>query len=233
MQPLSVATPLERFVEAYPSAASILSALRSKHGQVPYALSSLWLSEGIPFAFKENPSVYEALRIWLARSLGIEAKELTLIGSGRQGYSLSPNATFGRTFGNHSDLDFSAVSGAFFARLKTAYERWEHDYLNGVVAPRHDRERDLWNENKRTCPVGLTRGFLDPHKIPTWKRYPEAQQTMDALWRANEKLKITPGAPSIRKISLRVYVSWNSLVQQIATSLEAVSRYRAADTAHG
>jgi hypothetical protein len=130
-------------------------------------------------------------------------------------------------------LDFSAVSEVFFARLKTAYERWEHEYLNGIVVPRHDRERDLWNENKRICPIGLARGFVDPHKIPTWKQYPEAQQTMDALWRANEKLKITPGAPSIRKISLRVYVNWSSFVQQIATTLEVISRYSATDAADG
>jgi hypothetical protein len=227
MQPLSVAAPLECFVDPYPSVASVLAALKSEHRHVPYALGSLWLSEGIPFAFRENPAIYDALRVWLSRSLGIEAKELTLIGSGRQGYSLSPNATFGRAFGSHSDLDFSAVSGSLFARLRTAYESWERDYAKGLVAPRHERERNLWNENKRVCPGGLARGFLDPHKIPTWKRYPEAQKTMDALWRANEKLKITLGAPSIRRISLRVYVCWNSLVGQIATTLEAVARYKA------
>jgi len=225
MQPFEVPTELSGFVHTYPAAQDVLTALQSRRPDVRYSIARLWLSEGIPFAFKANPSLYEALRIWLARRFDIQAKQITVIGSGRQGYSLSPNATLGRVFGAQSDLDMSAISSTFFERLKQAYLRWERDYSGGLVQPRHTRERDLWNENKRFCPLGIAHGFIDPHKIPTWWRYPEAQATLDGLWRAHEKLKTTAGAPTLRRISLRVYIDWDCFVRQIAISLEAAARY--------
>ena len=53
-------------------------------------VARLWVSEGIPFAFRECPALYEVARAWLAEQLGLDSREISLRGSGRLGYSLSP-----------------------------------------------------------------------------------------------------------------------------------------------
>jgi hypothetical protein len=224
MRPFDVSAVLDPLTEVYPAANVLLEAAKAGDRDVRYALSRLWLSEGIPFAFKTRPGIYEALRIWLARRLNVQAKQITLVGSGRQGYSLSPDQNVGRPFGAHSDLDMTVISSSLFQRLREAFCRWEEDYAQGVVHPRHEHEKALWDNNKLYCPLGLERGFIDPHKIPTWSRYPEAQAVIDALWSVHEKLKATPDAPSVRKVSMRVYREWNTFVRQMAINLEALGR---------
>ena len=227
LQPFDVSVALDPLTEAYPPANLLLEAAKTGDRDVRYAMSRLWLSEGVPFAFKSRPGVYEALRIWLARRLDVEAKEITIIGSGRQGFSLSPDQNVGRPFGSHSDLDFTVISSNLFPRLVDAFRRWEQDYTQGVVSPRHEKEKELWEENKKKCPPAAELGFIDPYKIPTWKSYPEAQMVEQALWEAHEKLKLTLGAPNVRKVSLRVYRNWDAFVRQMAINLEAVCKYSA------
>ena len=224
MRPFDVSAVLDAVTEVYPPADVLLAAARTGDRDVRYAISRLWLSEGIPFAFRSRPSIYEALRIWLARSLDVQAKEITIVGSARQGFSLSPDKNVGRAFGPQSDLDMTVISLILLQRLSDAFWRWDQDYTQMVVHPRHDHEKVLWDENRHNCPIALKHGFIDPHKIPTWARYPEAKAVMDALWRIHEKLKVTPQAPNVRKVSLRVYRDWDSFVRQMAINLEAVGR---------
>lgn len=143
MQPFNVSAVLDPLTETYPPADVLLEAAKTGDRDVRYAMSRLWLSEGIPFAFKIRPGVYEALRMWLARRLDVEAKTITIIGSGRQGFSLSPDETLGRPFGSHSDLDFTVLSSSLFRRLEDDFRRWAQDYTQGAVRPRHDQEKAL------------------------------------------------------------------------------------------
>jgi hypothetical protein len=223
MRAFDVSPALEPLREVYPSAEAILAAAREGDRDARYAIARLWLSEGIPHSFKTRPSLYESLRRWLARRLEVQAKEITLVGSGRQGFSLSPGPDLGRPFGEHSDLDLTVVSKSLFQRLEAAFVRWNADYSAGSIAPRHERERALWEANREAVPSGLTRGFIDPHKIPTWNRYPESQMIGQALYEAHEKLKVTPDAPAVRKLSVRVYFDWDSFVRQVAINLESAA----------
>jgi hypothetical protein len=220
MAPFHVDPRLDPLTSSYPTIDQIILAARSGTQEARNALCRLWLSEGIPYAFRSNPGLYEAVREWLAPRLEIEAKELTLIGSARLGFSVASGRNRGRAFSTHSDLDLTAVSSQLFARIRSAYERWQLDYERLSVEPRNEMERALWNENRRTCPSGLNRGFIDPHKIPTWKRYPESQEVSVALYVAHQKLKSTAGAPDVRRLSLRVYSSWDSFVRQMALNLK-------------
>ena len=224
MRSFDVSALLHPLTEVYPSVGVLLEAAKAGDRDVRDAISRLWLSEGIPFAFKARPGIYEALRTWLARNLNIHAKEITLIGSGRLGFSLSPDQNIGRQFGPQSDLDMTVISPSLFQRLRDAFSRWEQDYTQGTVHPRHERERMWWDENLSYCPRNLERGFIDPHKIPILSRYPEAQTVANVLWRVHEKLKSTPEAPNVRKVSLRVYRDWDSFVRQMAKNLESIGR---------
>src|SRR4051812_38340910 len=137
MQPFETLADLVDLKDTYPSMAAVLRATLKDTNDVRYAVSRLWLSEGIPYAFMLHPRIYEALRTWLARRLRIQAKDITLVGSGRLGYSLSPNESLGRPFGTHSDLDVSAISGDLFKRLSDTFAMWREDFKLGRASPRH------------------------------------------------------------------------------------------------
>ena len=224
MKPFKIPTALESFIDAYPDAQTILKAIKAGDQDTRYSLARLWLSEGIPHCFKSQPAIYESMRLWLSRQLPVHAKELTLIGSGRQGFSLSPNEHFGRPFGEHSDLDWSAISPALFKQLKGAFKRWRNDYITGAVLPRNDQERGYWEENAKKVPINLAHGFIDPYKIPTFNQYSEAQIVLDVLYRAHKKLKATSEAPRIRRVSLRVYRDWDSFIRQLSINLYFLSQ---------
>jgi hypothetical protein len=48
------------------------------------------LIAGIPFAFRDSPADYDALRTTLGTALHLSADAMTVVGSGRIGFSLSP-----------------------------------------------------------------------------------------------------------------------------------------------
>jgi len=227
MRPFDVSPALEPLRDVYPSADAILEAAREGDRDARYAIARLWLSEGIPHSFKARPGLYESLRRWLARRLDVHAKEVTLVGSGRQGFCLSPGADLRRPFGEHSDLDLTVVSSSLFLRLEAAFSRWHADYTAGHVAPRPGRQAAFWEANREYVPSGIARGFIDPHKIPTLQRYPEAQMVAQVMYEAHEKLKVTRDAPAVRRLSLRVYRDWNSFVRQMAINLESAAAVEA------
>src|SRR5881296_1585809 len=114
-------------VQAYPSPRQFLDTARAVSPGERLALVRLWLTEGIPFVFKDCPALYEAIRGWLAQRIGVHAKHVTMIGSGRIGFSLAPGSRLGSSFGPTSDLDFSAVSGSLFTEVADAFARWADD----------------------------------------------------------------------------------------------------------
>jgi len=223
MRAFEVSPAIEPLRAVYPPAELIMTAIRGGNKDARYAIARLWLSEGIPYAFKDRPGLYESLRRWLACQLDVQAKEITVVGSGRQGFCLSPGKNIGRPFGDHSDLDLTAISLRLFGILVATFERWNKEYMARAVSPRNDSERKRWDENKESVPTGLRRGFIDPHKIPTWNRYPEAQMIAQTMYVAHEKLKNTLNAPAVRHLSVRVYRDWDSFIRQMAINLEKVA----------
>lgn len=92
------------------------------------------------------------------------------------------------------------------------------------MSPRNEREKKYWKDNAARVPYNVARGFIDPYKIPTFNQYPEAQIIANIIYLAHEKLKVTPGAPSIRRVSLRVYNDWGAFTRQLSVNLEALSK---------
>lgn len=179
----------------------------------------LWLSEGIPRAFESCPALYEEIRSWLAPQLDTEPKNITLVGSARLGYSLKPGDAWGRAFGAHSDIDLSVVCPLLFGRLVTEFEHFALDYQEGRIHPRNPAELVYWKENLSVVPRGISRGAIDPRKIPTWNLFPWSQKTGTALWRVNKRVAATANAPKVRKISVRVYRNWSFFAEIVAANL--------------
>jgi hypothetical protein len=220
MLPFEIPESIGELKGVYPSAEVIMAAAGKSGKTELHAIACLWLSEGIPFAFREKPGLYEVVRDWIAIRLSIHPKQLTLIGSSRHGFSLAPPPKRGRRFDEKSDLDWSAVSPELFDHCRGEFESWATDYSNGVVEPRHQIERLYWDDNSTSCPKTIGRGFIDPYKIPTWDRYPLSQLIADTMWRVGKKCQATDEAPRFKKSTIRVYRDWSAFIRQLTINLE-------------
>jgi hypothetical protein len=69
--------------------------------------------EGFPYAFRDSETAYTKLRQHLSTVLEVPLRDLTIVGSGRIGFSLDP-VQFGRPFSDTSDLDVVVVSAPLF-----------------------------------------------------------------------------------------------------------------------
>lgn len=184
-------------------------------------VARLWLTEGLPSAFRTSPAAYEDIRGWLGARLNVHAKQITIIGSARLGYSLAPSPKFGRPFDEKSDLDLSVISGELFQRIASAFDTFCADYRAGTVAPRTRHERTLWNDNVAFGKRNIPHGFFDANKIPNFDRYAVVQRVNQSMWALLKKLEATPEAPRVHRASTRVYRDWQAFVDRVSFNLKA------------
>jgi hypothetical protein len=218
MEPFKVSPHLSTLLDSYPDARLLLDAATNGGQHSKVAIARLWLSEGIPFAFKSTPALYESARTWLGVRLDVDPKEIHITGSARIGQSLAPKK-IGTSFGNHSDLDLFVVSQALFDRMKVDFNHWSYQFEGGFVQPNNETERKYWMDNNERGPGLIQRGFLDSRIVPNREKYPTIQNIAQTMWLLKSKLDLTEGAPSIKSASVRCYKDWVSYVQQMVISL--------------
>jgi hypothetical protein len=221
MRPFDVSPHLDSFVNPYPSAEDVARASSAGGRLVRLALARLWLSEGVPFAFRDRPAVYESVRSWLAARLNVDPKEITLIGSARVGQSLSPSQ-LGRPFSPESDLDLTIVSSDLFGRIVREFNTWAYDYESDAVTPANDRERKFWDDHLQRGSVLINRGFLDSKMVPLRVPYVLAREISQTMYLLCNKLASTPGAPVVGRADVRIYKDWGAFVRQVETNLATV-----------
>jgi hypothetical protein len=219
MRPFQTSEKCNALVDTYPDPTDISSAIRGGTYLDRLALLRLWISEGIPFAFRSRPMIYEAAREWMAARLQVDPKSVTLIGSGRIGYSLSPMPKYGRKFDQNSDLDFSVIDHKLFSRVVSDYFAWEADFDLGRARPSNPAQDRFWRENLKRLPENIVRGFIDPYKIPSWNRYRSVVDVQQTLFLLGERLKATSEAPNVKLVTLRVYKDWRSFYGQMSLNL--------------
>ena len=215
--------PLAALGGAYPASEDVLQAVALGPWERS-VVARLWVSEGIPFAFRECPALYEEARTWLAKRLGLDPKEISMGGSGRLGYSLAP-ARWGEAYRpQSSDLDVFAVSERLFDGLRGDFEHWSDDYDKGAVVPRSKKERRCWPANRQEGSGRIDRGFLDSWMVPNRTAYPIFSKTNDCLAGLRAKLRKTDAGPKPPgRLDLRCYRDWRSCERQLSLSLEAAA----------
>lgn len=218
MEAFKVATPLKDLIGSYPDAQKIQQIAKSGGEPTREAIARLWLSEGIPYAFKECPAVYESLRSWIAVRLNVNPKNISITGSARLGQSLSPRQ-IGKPFSSESDLDIFIVSCDLFEKLRTDFNQWSFDFESGAINPSNERERGFWKDNYARGSKLLSKGFIDSKLIPNHSDYQTVKNIAQSMWLVKEKLSITPNAPVISQASVRCYKSWNDYIRQVSLSL--------------
>lgn len=223
MTPFKVNANLIDIRQPYPPAEDIARACGDGGEQVRQAIARLWLSEGIPFAFRDKPALYEDIRFWLASRLGIDPKEITVIGSARLGQSLDPK-TLGAPFSEKSDLDITTVSSSLFNRLVSDFNAWAGDYESEREIPRNSREKAFWEDNLKRGPTIIGRGFMDSKMIPRHNPYPNVRNVADAMFLLCEKLNVTPGGPRVRGADVRAYRNWEAYARQMSLNLGSLGK---------
>ena len=190
--------------------------------QARIALVRLWLSEGIPHAFRECPAVYESVRSWLSARLGVHAKEIGILGSARLGASLAPKK-LGDKFSDTSDLDLVIVSKGLFEALREEFCQWSLAFESSEVVGEIPTEEKCWRENNKCVPRNIQCGFLDPKKIPNLEPYPVTREINQSMFLLAGKLKCTLDAPNPKMASVRCYRSWDSFVRQNSLNLRSLT----------
>lgn len=218
MEPFNVPSGLASIMGSYPNASELIEAAQKGGELSRAAIARLWLSEGIPYAFREKPALYESVRSWLSVRLDINAKDVHLIGSARIGQSLAPNK-IGKVFGQHSDLDIFIISPSLFERMVDDFNSWSCDFQSGKITPSNPREEGYWRENIQRGPKNISRGFIDSNIIPNHNKFRTTQTIANSMWLLKNNLDITNGAPSVKKASIRCYHDWGSFVRQVTLSL--------------
>lgn len=220
-KPFIVDPPLLNLPSPFPSPDELREALTGGTRRGREIFVRHWLTEGAPAAFRHCPAIYEDLRGWLGHELNVHPKEINLVGSARIGYSLAPPPKFGRAFGEHSDLDFTIVSASLFARMVETFNKFADDYKKGSTLPRSAHEGKLWDSNLGFADRNIRLGFFDGKKIPNFGRYPVAQEINQAMWVLLKKLEATPGAPTSRRASTRVFRDWQCFIDRASLNLRA------------
>ena len=218
MEPFRIASTLLKLSDPYPDPIALLDAAHKGGEQARIALARLWLSEGIPYAFRDCPAMYESVRSWLSNFLNVHAKEISVIGSARLGASLSPKK-LGKPFDSSSDLDIFIVSKDLFDTLREEFRRWSFDFESCRLKASNDLEEGFWRDNNTRGPKLIHKGFIDQKMIPNRQEYPTTKTISQAMWLLVEKLKITQNAPKTKHASVRCYSSWDSFVRQICLNL--------------
>ena len=222
-RPFRIDPPLAGLSGTYPASEDVLQAvgLGPRERSV---VARLWVSEGIPFAFQECPALYENVRAWLAIGLEVDPKEVSMGGSGRLGYSLTP-----RRWGEpyrllDSDLDLFAVSEQLFEDLRREFDHWSEDFDDGAVVPRSEREERCWTANQQETPGSIAKGFLDSWRVPNRAPYRVFSRTNNRLAGLKAKLHETDVGPKPQgTLSLRCYRDWRSFEQQLTFNLKSAA----------
>lgn len=218
MIPFKVSSIFQDFFEQYPKAHQIQIIAKNGGNSARNAIARLWLSEGIPYAFKESPILYEEIRSWLATRLNIDPKEISMTGSGRIGQSLAPSK-LGINFCEKSDLDLFIISGSLLERLRNDFNTWSFDFESGRIQPKNEREKNFWKDNLSRGNSYFSRGFFDAKLIPNYKDYTCASNIANTMWMLKAKLDVTPNAPKVSEASVRCYKTWADFVRQVSINL--------------
>ena len=218
---------LAKLTETYPGPQDVLDAAAVGEREKAI-LARLWISEGIPFAFRGCPGLYEEVRDWLAKGLELDAKQISVRGSGRLGYSLAPKKWGERYEAMSSDLDLFAVSAGLFERLREDFDRWRDDYASGNARPSTNKERYYWNMNRKETPDCIRRRFIDSIRVPNRQRYSVFSAMNSRLADLWVKLQDANDGPKPRsRLTLRCYRDWSAYERQMTVSLRAVVDRRA------
>lgn len=174
-----------------------------------------------PFAFREQPLLYDQMRQFIAIRIGVLPNDIKLIGSAKTEFSISIDE-YGRPYNSNSDFDFAIINRELFSKLCEEYNHWRYEFKNGNVAPKNDIERGYWNSNVIVVEKNIGRKFIDVDKLPALKNVcPIVQNIRNTMWQIKDNLA-KYNEINIRKASARIYSDFSSFYGQTLLNISFV-----------
>lgn len=178
-----------------------------------------------PFAFREQPLLYDQMRQFIAIRIGLLPNDIKLIGSAKTGFSISIDE-YGRPYNSNSDFDFAIINRELFSKLCKEYDHWRHEFENGNVVPKNEKERGYWNSNVIVVERNIDRKFIDVDKLPALKNVcPIVQNIRNTMWQVKDNLE-KYNEIKIRKASARIYSDFSSFYGQTLLNISFVMESR-------
>lgn len=204
----------KHFKDIYPSAENLKNLFETVSESERHGIIRLWITEGIPYAFKDNPLLYEEMRSFISKGVSIHPKEVTLVGSARIGYSLKKKV-WGKSFTNKSDLDFTIVSNELYKNLVSDFQKWIGDYAAGKIIPLSKRQNESWLRSIATTNENIPKGYINTKDLFSHNNYVTVRNCYSTMTKLKQRLDVTNDSPSVSDASVRVYSSWKSCTRQL------------------
>jgi len=115
----------------YPTAAEFRDLLRTRPLE---ELVQGYIFQGEPFAFRSERRALEVLYRHLHQELNLEPDQLTIVGSAKIGFSVSPES-FPRRFSPTSDIDVVAVNEALYDEIWCTILKWHYPRRRRLLDP--------------------------------------------------------------------------------------------------
>jgi len=212
--PFSLSESSQSLKSIYPTSEEIKKAFINANDDERYGIIRLWITEGIPYAFSNQPLIYEEIREFISRGINVHSKEITIVGSGRIGYSLKKKS-WGRSFTSSSDLDFTIISNDLFSNLVNDFKRWVGDIESKKLKPRTQNELKSWLGSIEVVDRNIPQGFIYTKNLLPYTSYPTVQRCYLIMSMLQERLLETKNAPKVSDSSIRVYSDWKRCVRQL------------------
>lgn len=182
-----------------------------------------FIVNNVPFAFKDKPLLYEQITQYIADKLMISPTEVKLIGSAKTGFSISPLPDYGRTFGQHSDLDFSIVNEELFNNLEDEFNEWSELFQTKRIEANNSTEQKYWLQNLDSGSRQLKNGFIDTHFIPNREKFIITRKINNSLWLIQKYLD-EKHCINVKKVSASIYRNWYSFAGRLNRNTESVMK---------
>lgn len=207
------------FTPSYLNSSELLELIKNSDKNEIRQIAQQWITEGIPYAFKNSPLLYEKIRVYMSTRLNVLPKEITIVGSSRIGYSMKPNA-WGRPLNQSSDLDFTIVSNQLYSELVSDFQKWVKDLGEGTIIPLTEDQLSNWLNSIMTVNANIPKGYIYTRDLFAHKKYPNISKCHSTLRDLREILLNTPDSPKLKKSSIRIYSSWDKCINQIQINIE-------------
>lgn len=182
-----------------------------------------FIVNNVPFAFKDKPILYEQITQYIADKLQITPTEVKLIGSAKTGFSISPLPDYGKTFGQHSDLDFSIVNEELFNTLEDEFTDWADKFKQKQILAFNSTEEGYWYQNLDSCPRQLNNGFIDTKFIPNRNIFAMTSKINNSLFFIKKYLAETHNI-KVKKASASIYRNWFSFAGRLNRNTDSVMK---------
>jgi hypothetical protein len=178
-----------------------------------------YVFRGLPYIFRRTPQSLNTLYRHLCPRLNLVEQDITVVGSAKIGFSLSPHS-FPRKFTTRSDIDVLVVSESLFDLVWMTMLRWHYPRRSALFS----RTELSWTNARKN---DLYWGWFVPSEIRyEGLSFPQSLQPLRDIstswFNAFRSLSLYPDFVG-RNVSGRLYRTWEHALQYHVSGLSQIA----------